>query len=429
MRLFAIQLRRALTAPFFLGLMLVFLAYNGLQIFSFCQQNKPAAEAVCEIAAQHGVIFDAPFRDSLTSMAASSSADLTALYQSKFEKLANKDVSADEMIQSLKWDSTKLTQAERKRLAEDEAVLAVSGTAEKSAGLYANVDFAGSAEQTIRENGMTGYAAELTRQSAALLDARAKEIQSDGEAQTLFFPGKTCGVHRFLYGTLLHDILFESAVLGVLLMLYLFGFEFGAKTDSLAYCTRHGRCLGFDQIGAAMLAGMLVPMALLAASLPVFFANFDFSAFWNVPVASACNTDVETSASVTVANVLPWNRMTVGEYFRVSLGILFGIQAVCCVFSCAAAVFGRKNVYLGFLALAFAGFATFLLPQLLPMNTVGFLLAANPVRAWQNCGLWFAYSEPLSCYPAYSAVMFAFSASFAGLLAAAAILRFRRADL
>ena len=88
------------------------------------------------------------------AMAASSSADLTALYQSKFEKLANKDVSADEMIQSLKWDSTKLTQAERKRLAEDEAVLAVSDAAELSGSLYAGADFSGDAEQTIRENGM-----------------------------------------------------------------------------------------------------------------------------------------------------------------------------------------------------------------------------------------------------------------------------------
>jgi hypothetical protein len=425
MRLFAIQLRRALTAPFFLGLMLVFLAYNGLQIFFFCQQNKPAAEAVCEISAQHGVIFDAPFRDFLTPKAASSSADLTALYQSKFEKLANKDVSADEMIQSLKWDSTKLTQAERKRLAEAEAVLAVSGAAEKSAGLYADADFAGSAEQTIRENGMTGYAAELTRQSAALLDARAKEIQSDGEAQTLFFPGKTCGVHRFFYGTLLHDILFESAVLGVLLMLYLFGFEFGAKTDSLAYCTRRGRCLGFDQIGAAMLAGMLVPAVLLAASLPVFFANFDFSAFWNVPVASILNTDV----SRNVSQLLTWNRMTMEEYLLASLGVLFGIQAVCCIFGCAAAVFSRKNVYLGFLVLALAGFAASLLPGLLPKNLFAFLLAANPLWAWQNCGLWFAYSEPLSCYPGYFVVLFASCGTLATALSATGILRFRRADL
>lgn len=95
--------------------------------------------------------------------------------------------------------------------------------------------------------------------------------------------------HQFLFGTLLRAISAESSILGVLIVLYLFGYEHMVKTE-LAVCTmRKGRRLWQTKAAAGIIAALLMFLALTLLSLSVYFSVWDYSGIWNANVSSQFN--------------------------------------------------------------------------------------------------------------------------------------------
>lgn len=421
MKVFWWLFRRICRAPFFAGLLAAFLAFNFYLISTGSYQQRKI-NLINDVAGQTGVQINADFQKNFSPILQKHTQDLGSLYRKKTGKSAAKPEAMVQELQNSEW---KMTGAERNRLSDDATILQLDHSVQSRGSTYTGMDFAAEAKDFSSKQKLSGLPASIIANNAAILQKRVDEIRSDGEADTLYFPGTSCRTHSFLYGKLFKAILFESAVLGVLIMLYTVNFEFAHGTQGLAYTSRRGRKLLADQFGAAMLAGLAVPVLLLSVALPAFFTSFHFSSLWNASVSSAMNMETESGFFPCIT----WSRMTVLQYLWANIGLLLALQAVFCLLAFTLAVFCRSS-YVSFLLYSFAGFVLAFLPEYLPWNAAfPFFAAANPFAAWNICGFWLARSELACTYPQYFIALFVLWGAASAILIFFGTRRFRRADL
>ncbi len=421
MKIFWWLFRRICRAPFFAGLLAAFLALNFYLISTGSYQQRKI-DLVNDVAGQTGVQINADFQKKFSPILQKYTQDLAGLYRKKTGKSA---VKPEAMVQELQNNEWQMTAAERDRLGDDAAILQLDHSVQSRSSTYAGLDFAAEAKNFCSKQKLSGLPASIIANNAAALQKRVDEIRSDGEADTLYFPGAGCRTHSSLYGRLFKAILLESAVLGVLIMLYTVNFEFAHGTQGLAYTSRRGRTLLADQFCAAMLAGLAVPALLMAVALPAFFASFHFSNLWNASVSSAMNVETENGFFPCIT----WSRMTVLQYLWANIGLVFALQAVFCLLAFTLAVFCHSS-YADFLLYGFVGFVLAFLPEYLPWNSaLPFFAAANPFTAWKICGSWLARSEPACAYPQYFTALFVLWGAISAILIFFGTRRFRRADL
>lgn len=431
MRVFICQLKRIFRAPFFLGLLAVFLAFDLYLVFSEASGHKNdwencrrSVNMVNSVAEETGTkINSTDFKKKFAVVLDSHKRDLKSFYHQKTGKESD-DLSV--MLDSLEGNIYQMTRGEKNRLYDDTTVLNMENILQNRFGVYRNTDFKKDGETYIHEEKLEGFQAEFIRKNSAALQSRVKEIETDGEEDELYFPGNMCRTHGFLYGILFRALVFESALLGVLIMMYIVNFEFMHGTQALAYSSRRGRKLATNQFGAAFISGLLVPALLMAVVLPAYFALFNFSNLWNVSVSSPLNVEM---SGIGFFPVITWTRMTVLQYLWATIGIAFALQAVFCLLAFAVAVFFRNN-YAGFIIYAILSMGIIMVPERLPWSTpLPVITAANPFTAWKNCGSWLALSEPTLTYPTYFPVLFLLWGAIAAVVIFFGIRRFRRADL
>ena len=422
MDIFRYQLKRIFGAPFFPGLLAVFLAFD-LYLLSTLSGAQHDINLINDVAGQTGVQINAEFDKKFSAILSAHTSDLAELYRLKTGK-ASSDSSA--MLQSLAQDYYALTAEQQGRLLDDCAILRLDRAIKGRDAFYEGYDVGKTGAAYIRQGKISGAPAQFISQNCAGLQDRVVRIRSDGEKDTLFFPGTVYQVHGFLYGTLLKAIVMESAILGVLVMFFTVNYEFAHGTQNLAYTSRRGRHLPADQFRAAMLAGMLVPVFFMAAALPVFFANYHFSNVWNSFVSSGMNAEPHGMEVVPYVTFRP---MTVWQYLWANIGLTLVLQAVFCLLAFAMAVFCR-NSYVGFLGYALTGMLLMNVSSILPWNTMlPLILTANPVIAWYDCDNWLTQVDIFDAYPGYFPVIFLVGASVTAVAACFGIRRFRRADL
>lgn len=422
MDIFRHQLKRILRAPFFPGLLAVFLVFD-LYLLSTLSGAQHDINLINDVAGQTGVRINADFDKKFSAILSAHTRDLAELYRGKTGK-ASADSSA--MLQSLAQNYYTLTAEQQGRLLDDSAILRLDKAIKNRDAFYEGYDVNSAGQAYLRRGNISGSPAQFISRSCAQLQERVVQIKSDGEKDTLFFPGTVYQVHGFLYGTLLKAIVIESAILGVLVMFFTVNYEFAHGTQDLAYASRRGRHLPADQFRAAMLAGMLVPVFFMAVALPVFFANYHFSNVWNSFVSSGMNAEPHGMEVVPYVTFRP---MTVWQYLWVNIGLTLVLQAVFCLLAFAVAVFCR-NSYVGFLGYALTGMLLMNIPSILPWNTMlPLILAANPVIAWYDCHNWLTQVDIFDAYPGYFPVIFLLGTTATAVAVFFGIRRFRRADL
>lgn len=422
MEIFRYQLKRIFSAPFFLILLAVFLAFD-LYLISTRFDERREINLINDVAGQAGVRIDAGFERKFAPILGASQKDLAELYRSRTGKPA---ADPSVMLQTLLQNDSALSADQQARLRDDGTILQLDGAIRDRDSFYEGYDVNKVGQAFFRQARVTGSQKEFLSRNFARLQRRVEQIRSDGEEDTLFFPGTVYGMHGFLYGTLMKSILLESAVLGALSMFFALNYEFAHGTQSLAYTSRRGRRLPADQFRAAMLAGMAVPVLLMAVSLPVFFWNYHFSNLWGSFVSSAMNAEPHGIRVIPYVTFWP---MTMRQYLWANIGLLLVVQAVFCLLAFGVAVFCR-NSYLGFLGYALAGMVLINLPSVLPWNTMlPLILSANPVVAWYDCRNWLTQVEEFAAYPQYYPVIFLLGAAVTAAAAFFGLRRFRRADL
>lgn len=422
MDIFRLQFKRILRSPFFFGLLAVFLVFN-FYLISTLSGEQQEINLINDVAGQTGVQINANFEKKFRPIVNAHIGDLGELYRQKTGKAPT---DANTMAKSLSEQFYELNAEQQKRFRDDCATIQLDGTVKGRNAIYEGYSVTQDGKASLKQGKVTGAPAAFITHYCTELQDRVAQIKTDGEKDTLFFPGTVYQVHGFFYGTLFRAIVMESAILGALAMFFAVNYEFTHSTQDLAYTSRRGRRLTADQFRAAMLAGMLVPVFLMVTALSVFFANYHFSNVWGSYVSSALNAEPHGMRTVPYVTFWP---MTMWQYLWAHIGLALVVQAVFCLLAFAVSIFCRNN-YVGFLAYALGWMITVNIPYVLPWNTmIPLILWANPVIAWDNCSNWLTQIGICDAYPWYHLLIFLLGAATAAVAGFFGIRRFRRADL
>lgn len=271
--------------------------------------------------------------------------------------------------------------------------------------------------------------------AAALMDRkydrlaeRIAHLSETGAAMDWYGGPITHYVHQFLYGTLMRAVLTEGAVLGMLSMLFLLGYENQQRTAAGVYASRTGRRLCRWKVLAGIAWALAIYLLLAAVTLGVFLLFWDWSGVWSGSVSSQFNYIIDLFYP---RPFFTWTDFTAGGYLAAAVG-LGGLLTV--VFALLAAICGTlmRNVYLSalLLALLLCGSAA---AQALCAQAglwMGYaLLTFQPVSIWLYVNGWFTELGLNAFVPWQETVGTGLSLAVCGLGTALALRHFERKDV
>ena len=231
-------------------------------------------------------------------------------------------------------------------------------------------------------------AAALMERKYEQLTERVTHLSETGAAMDWYGGPITHYVHQFLYGTLMRAVLTEGAVLGMLSMLFLLGYENQQRTAAGVYASRTGRKLCRCKVLAGIIWALAVYLLLAAVTLGIFLLFWDWSGVWGGSVSGQFNYIIDLFYP---RPFFTWADFTVGSYLASVVG-LGGLLTV--VFALLAAICGTlmRNVYLSavLLALLLCGGAAVQALCAQAGLWMGYaLLTFQPVSIWLYVNGWF----------------------------------------
>ena len=220
------------------------------------------------------------------------------------------------------------------------------------------------------------------------LAERIAHLSETGAAMDWYGGPVTHNVHQFLYGVLMRAVLTEGAVLGMLSMLFLLGYENQQRTAAGVYASRTGRKLCRCKALAGITWALAVYLLLAAVTLGIFLLFWDWSGVWDGSVSGQFNYIIDLFYP---RPFFTWTDFTVGGYLAAAVG-LGGLLTV--VFALLAAVCGTlvSNVYLSALVLTLllcGGAAVQALCAQAGLWMGYALLTFQPVSIWLYVNGWF----------------------------------------
>lgn len=280
----------------------------------------------------------------------------------------------------------------------------------------------------------TGYvksssgAAALMEHKYDRLAERVAHLSETGAAMDWYGGPVTQNVHQFLYGILMRAVLTEGAVLGMLSMLFLVGYENQQRTAAGVYASRTGRKLCRCKTLAGIIWSLAIYFLLAAVTLVVFLLFWDWSGIWGGSVSSQFNYIIDM---LVRRPFFTWADFTAGSYLVSVIG-LGGLLIV--VFALLAAVCGTlvQNIYLSALVLILllcGGEAV----QALCAQTglwMGYaLLTFQPVSVWLYVNGWFTELGLNAFVPWQETIATGLGLAVCGLGTALTLRRFGRKDV
>jgi hypothetical protein len=271
-------------------------------------------------------------------------------------------------------------------------------------------------------------AAVLMQRKYEQLAERIAHLSETGAAMDWYSGPITHYVHQFLYGTLMRAVLTEGAVLGMLSMLFLLGYENQQRTAAGVYASRTGRKLCRCKALAGITWALAVYLLLAAVTLGIFLLFWDWSGVWDGSVSSQFNYVIDLFYP---RPFFTWADFTAGGYLAAAVG-LGGLLTV--VFALLAAVCGTlvSNVYLSALVLTLllcGGAAVQALCAQAGLWMGYALLTFQPVSIWLYINGWFTELGLNAFIPWQETVGAGLSLAVCGLGTALALRDFERKDV
>ena len=271
-------------------------------------------------------------------------------------------------------------------------------------------------------------AAALMERKYDRLAERIAHLSETGGAMDWYGGPASHNVHQFLYGALMRAILTEGAVLGMLSMLFLLGYENQQRTAAGVYASRTGRKLCHWKVLAGGIWALAIYLLLAAVTLVMFLVFWDWSDIWSGSVSSQFNYVIDMFVR---RPFFTWADFTAGSYL-VSVVGLGGLLTV--VFALLAAVCGTlvQNIYLSALALTLllcGGAAAQALCAQVGLWMGYALLTFQPVSVWLYVNGWFTELGLNAFVPWQETVGTGLSLTICGLGTALALRRFGRKDV
>lgn len=261
-----------------------------------------------------------------------------------------------------------------------------------------------------------------------LLAGRAAHLGETGAAMDLYAGPVTHDAHQFLYNTLLRSVLTESAILAMLSVLYLLGYERQRRTELLTCASRTGRGLYRRKVLAGVAAAGFLYALLAAVTLGAYFLLWDYGGVWSASVSSQSNylTDM-----LVRRPFLTWADFTAAGYLAAVLALGAALTAL---FALLAAFWGLllRNTYLAALALAVLCFGGVALVSALAQAglwTAYFLALVQPSCVWLSIPGWFTELSLSAAIPWQETASAVLNLMVLGLGTALALRYFGRKDL
>lgn len=260
------------------------------------------------------------------------------------------------------------------------------------------------------------------------LAERIAHLSETGAAMDWYGGPVTHNVHQFLYGVLMRAVLTEGAVLGMLSMLFLLGYENQQRTAAGVYASRTGRKLCRWKALAGITWALAVYLLLAAVTLGIFLLFWDWSGVWDGSVSSQFNYIIDLFYP---RPFFTWTDFTVGGYLAAAVG-LGGLLTV--VFALLAAVCGTlvPNVYLSALVLTLllcGGAAVQALCAQAGLWMGYALLTFQPVSIWLYINGWFTELGLNAFIPWQETVSTGLGLAVCGMGTALALRHFGRKDV
>ena len=221
-----------------------------------------------------------------------------------------------------------------------------------------------------------------------MAEERAAHLARTGAAMDLYAGPVTTQVHQFLFGNLLLKVLMESAVLGMLSMLYLLGYEDIQRTTHAVCAARTGRKLWRRKVLAGAGAAVGLYAVLAGSALAAFFTVWDFSGIWSASVSSQfnCHTDL-----LIIRPFMTWADFSVAGYLAAVL-LLGGVLVIVLALLAAVAGLLVRNVYLAglvLMVLCTSGYAVGVALAELGWWELFVVFTFNPVLLLLEVNAWF----------------------------------------
>ena len=271
-------------------------------------------------------------------------------------------------------------------------------------------------------------AAALMERKYERLAERIAHLSETGAAMDWYGGPVTHNVHQFLYGVLMRAVLTEGAVLGMLSMLFLLGYENQQRTAARVYASRTGRKLCRCKVLAGITWALAVYLLLAAVTLGIFLLFWDWSGVWGGSVSSQFNYIIDLFYP---RPFFTWTDFTVGGYLAAAVG-LGGLLTV--VFALLAAICGTlmRNVYLSTLLLTLllcGGAAAQALCAQAGLWMGYALLTFQPVSIWLYINGWFTELGLNAFIPWQETVSTGLGLAVCGMGTALALRHFGRKDV
>lgn len=232
------------------------------------------------------------------------------------------------------------------------------------------------------------WAAQAMARKYDLLAQRVDHLAQTGAALDLCAGPVTHDSHQFLFGTLLRAVLGEGAILGMLITLYLLGYEHLHRAEAMAYTTRTGRGLLRRKLGVAAALSVALYVLLALVTLGVYFALWDYSGLWGASVSSQFNYLVDLMVQ---RPFLPWTDFTLAGYLAAFLALGGALVGACALLGglCGCLVRGTYRAALGLILLCLLPLAGEAACAQGGLWAGYYALSLHPVGIWLNCNGWF----------------------------------------
>lgn len=338
------EMKKAITSPIIVGLLVVFIAFNGFQLISesYAKEELKAVNAITS-AYGHNITdnrlqhMENDINNEIKKVGTLQDAE-TYLEEMTFEKYEQMDNSQQKAI-----DQTSLHYR----------YYVLGMTLETR---YKAINMDGLREDFFKTVPKQGRLGGFMDSQFAKWEGRYEEIIETGEYKEWFFAGEY-GMHSKLFRSLVKNIAVQSVLLVVLITALITNYEVEQRTQLTIYSTKKGRSLVWHKFSAAMTVSFLCFLLLAGFSLGIFFLVYDYSSVWATPVSSGLNWEYKLP-------YILWWPLTVWQYLLLTLLTELAVVLIVVMLTFAISLFVKNSYFTWVLCIAML-IAVFLLPSFL----------------------------------------------------------------
>lgn len=294
--------------------------------------------------------------------------------------------------------------------------------------IYATYDTAELATYYGEKVARDPLAVSLVNWKYELLQPQVDHLAATGAAMDVYAGPVTHDSHWFLFGTLLETIVGEGALAGMLVMLFLLGHESQQRTDQVLYTTKVGRGLVMRKVVAGVAAAIVLYVVLMAVSLGVYFAVWDYLGVWDANVSSQFNYVVE---GFFAKPFFTWADFSVAGFTAAVMALGAALVAVCALLAAVCGLLVR-NVYAAALLLVALLMGALVVCSALAgvgLWVLSFVFSFAPTIVWVNLPVWFTEMGLSAALPWQETIAVVLNAVLLAAVCGFALRRFERKDV